>query len=231
MDYKALYEQQQQETDREHQRYLEVSEKYSDKLWEVCQELDIENDDTSQNIIEEIKKLKAENKNLKAQNEYLWEPVNADDYIRLQRQYDELKDQIKKYENRWKMFNVEQELEIKILTAEYGTEEIRNCMKENEKLKAEYDELKQGQIKEIKTMKNKCLKSVCKLNKKIKELQKQIEELQKDVLTDEPEVETCRECNTKRECLSDIFITIRELDGTESVMCGMCSLNHFKSKS
>ena len=65
MDYKALYEQQQQETDREHQRYLEVPEKYSDKLWEVCQELDIENDDTSKNIIEAINKLKEENKKLK----------------------------------------------------------------------------------------------------------------------------------------------------------------------
>lgn len=48
--------------------------------------------------LEENKKLKEENKNvlkenkkLKAQNEYLWEPVCADDYIRLQRQFDEIK--------------------------------------------------------------------------------------------------------------------------------------------
>ncbi len=47
-----------------------------------------------------------------------------------------LKDQIKEYENRWKMFNVERELEITLLTAEYGSEEIRNCMKENENLKS-----------------------------------------------------------------------------------------------
>ena len=53
-----------------------------------------------------------------------------------------LKDQIKKYENRWKMFNVEQELEIKLLTAEYGSEEIRNCMDENEKLKKDNWSLK-----------------------------------------------------------------------------------------
>ena len=52
--------------------------------------------------LEENKKLKEENKNvlkenkkLKAQNEYLWEPVCADDYIRLQRQYDELKEENK----------------------------------------------------------------------------------------------------------------------------------------
>jgi len=48
----------QKETDIEHQRYLETAEKYSDKLWQICQELDIENHDTSENIIEEIKKLK-----------------------------------------------------------------------------------------------------------------------------------------------------------------------------
>jgi len=40
---------------------------------------------------EENKQLKEENKKLKAENEYLWEPVNADDYIRLDRQYEELK--------------------------------------------------------------------------------------------------------------------------------------------
>jgi hypothetical protein len=42
------------------------------------------------------KKLEKENKKLKDQNDYLWEPVNADDYIRLDRQYEELK---AKYEN------------------------------------------------------------------------------------------------------------------------------------
>lgn len=47
-----------------------------------------------------------------------------------------LRELIEKYENRWKMFNVERELEITLLTAEYGSEEIRNCMKENEKYKS-----------------------------------------------------------------------------------------------
>mgnify|MGYP003631996253 CR=1 FL=1 len=98
---KELYEAQQKETDIEHQRYLETAEKYSDKLWQVCQELDIENHDTSENIIEEIKKLKAENK---------------------------------KYENKWEMFNVNRDLEVIRLTAEYGSEEIHNCMKENKAL-------------------------------------------------------------------------------------------------
>ena len=50
----------QKELDSEHQRYLETTEKYSNKLSEVCQELDIENDDTSENIIKQIKKLKKE---------------------------------------------------------------------------------------------------------------------------------------------------------------------------
>jgi len=56
--WKECYEGQQKETGIEHERYLGVMEKYSNRLWEVCQELDIENDDTSQNIIKEIKKLK-----------------------------------------------------------------------------------------------------------------------------------------------------------------------------
>ena len=64
---KELYEAQQQETDIEHQRYLKTAEKYSDKLWEVCQELDIENDDTSKNIIEAIKTLKEQNENKKVE--------------------------------------------------------------------------------------------------------------------------------------------------------------------
>jgi len=213
MDYKALYEQQQQETDREHQRYLEVSEKYSNTLWEVCQELNIENDDTSQNIIKEIKQLIEENEIMKEE----WiAPEDADE---IHDHYHEAMRDLKAQNDKINLSNRE---------AWARARSLEGVIENKERQIAD---LKQGQIKEIKTMKNKCLKSVCKLNKKIKELQKQIEELQKDVLTDEPEVETCRECNTKRECLSDIFITIRELDGTESVMCGMCSLNHFKSKS
>jgi len=69
--YKELYEAQYEETNKEHQRYLETAERYSDRLWEVCQELDIENDDTSENIIEAINKLKEENKKLKEENEKL----------------------------------------------------------------------------------------------------------------------------------------------------------------
>ena len=66
INYKELYEAQQEETDIEHQRYLQTAEKYSNRLWEVCQELDIENDDTSQNIIQAINELKEENANWEA---------------------------------------------------------------------------------------------------------------------------------------------------------------------
>ena len=87
-------------------------------------------------------------------------------------------------------------------------------------------------------LKNRALKHIMKLNKEIKELTeavKKLNDLQKEQFEEEEEVEkevqTCCECNRKKECLSDTFVTIRELDGSESVMCGMCSLNHFKSKS
>ena len=49
----------------EHERYLETQFQFSEKLWEVCQELDIENNDKSENIIKEIKKLKDEIDRLK----------------------------------------------------------------------------------------------------------------------------------------------------------------------
>lgn len=120
--------------------------------------------------------------------------------------------------------------------------EIAGLVEENKKLKEENKRLKE----ENKNVKKNALKQINKLNKKTKELQKEIEKLEmrlEDTLTtsilkglqipedEEEEVETCCECNTKRECLSDMFVTIRELNGTESVMCGMCSLNHFESKA
>jgi hypothetical protein len=57
---------------------LETQEKYSEKLWEVCQELDIENNDKSENIIKEIKKFKEENKELR-----LWVERNQEEINRL----------------------------------------------------------------------------------------------------------------------------------------------------
>ena len=160
MDYKALYEQQQQETDREHQRYLEVSEKYSNKLWEVCQELNIENDDTSQNIIKEIKQLIEENEIMKEE----WiAPEDADE---IHDHYHEAMRDLKAQNDKINLSNRE---------AWARARSLEGVIENKERQIAD---LKQGQIKEIKTMKNKCLKSVCKLNKKIKELQKQIEELE-----------------------------------------------------
>lgn len=172
----------------------------------------------------------AENKELKAQNEYLWAPVNADDYIRLQKQYDELK---AKYEERT----------LSNRDAWANNRGLKDIIKNKERQIADLKE----ENKKLTKLKNRALTHITKINKKTKELQKEIEELEvrlEDTLTtsilkglqipedeEEEEVETCCECNTKRECLSDMFVTIRELDGTESVMCGMCSLNHFKSKA
>ena len=127
--------------------------------------------------------------------------------------------------------------------------ENKELKEENEIMKttwlcqADVDEIIFRQIKEIKTMKNKCLKSVSKLSKKIKELQKEIEQLEEDAGLDDNEeleqaprevdrLECCCECNKKRECHSDMFVTIDETGtGEYYVMCGMCSLNHFTSKS
>ena len=62
----------------EHERYLETQFQFSEKLWEVCQELDIENHDKSENIIKEIKKFKEENKELR-----LWVERNQEEIDRL----------------------------------------------------------------------------------------------------------------------------------------------------
>ena len=76
--YVEIAEAGQRDCDFEHQRYLETQEKYSEKLWEVCQELDIENNDKSENIIKEIKKFKEENKELR-----LWVERNQEEIDRL----------------------------------------------------------------------------------------------------------------------------------------------------
>lgn len=124
-------------------------------------------------------------------------------------------------------------------------DKIQRLEAENKKLKEENEKLKKDQLKEIKIMKNKCLKSVSKLSKKIKELQEQVEQLEEDADLDDNEeleqaeqpevdrVDCCCECNKKRECHSDLFVTIDETPtgGEYYVMCGMCSLTHFKTKS
>jgi len=77
----------------------------------------------------------AENKELKEKVSKMSKGLVGNGILPLQEEIKKLKEEIKKYENRWKMFNVEQELEIKLLTAEYSSEEIRNCMEENKQLK------------------------------------------------------------------------------------------------
>jgi len=108
-----------------------------------------------------------------------------------------------------------------------GKEYIAQCLaeawEEQQRLDKEIEELKE-ENKKITKLKNRAVKHIMKLNKEIKELKDETSEEEVDKLN------CCCECNTKRECLSDTFVTIRKLDGTESVMCGMCSLNHFESK-
>jgi chromosome segregation ATPase len=128
-------------------------------------------DDGYVNHLERIKGLKEENKKLKAQNEYLWEPVNADDYIRLQKQYDELREQLNE-ESQQRLKNKECWMAVQ---------------KQYHEIKEENEKLKKDQLKEIKIMKNKCLKSVSKLSKKIKELQEQIDNLETDICPDDNE--------------------------------------------
>lgn len=59
---------------------------------------------------------------------------------------------------------------------------------------------------------------------------KDYEEEEDDEAEEEEEEEICSECKRKKEDKSDMFVTIRELDGTEYSMCGMCSLTHFQNK-
>jgi hypothetical protein len=77
------------------QKFKEMNWKRMDELVEALSPWKSEWKDHKR-ILEAIQELKEENKKLKDQNEYLWNPVNADDYIRLQKQYDELK---QKYES------------------------------------------------------------------------------------------------------------------------------------
>ena len=132
-DYKTLYEQQQQETDIEHQRYLETAERYSNKLWEVCQELDIENDDTSKNIIEAINKLKEENKKLKEEKDVL----NTTYTKTLKRRNWDASERKKLKEE-----NEALETALTIVKEENETNKnnLQKFMKENKKLKQEAEE-------------------------------------------------------------------------------------------
>jgi len=77
------------------QRFKETNWKRKDDLVEALSPWK-KNHQDHKTILEAIQELKEENKKLKDQNDYLWEPVNADDYIRLARQYDELKEKYEK---------------------------------------------------------------------------------------------------------------------------------------
>ena len=102
---------------------------------------------------------------------------------------------------------------------------------ENKQLKEEINGdglLKQGYKTELSNshkQQNRMVKEIVKLKKENEKLKaQQFEE-------EEEEVDTCAKCNRKKEGLSDMFITHDETasGGEKYMVCGMCSLNHFKA--
>lgn len=134
MDYKALSEQLQKDCDAEHQRYLEVQENYSWRLCEVCEYLGIDNDDTSEKIIKEIKRDREEkNDEIERleQDIVAYENTETDDIAdiaELQAENEKLKAEIEKFH-------------AKHATA-VALEHVRRVMEQNVKLKKENEKLK-----------------------------------------------------------------------------------------
>ena len=132
-------------------------------------------------------------------------------------------------------------------------------VEENKKLKEEivsrkslcdhFEMLNKEHYDELQKVKKKYMKTITKAAKQKKELKTKLEDAcellnnldytvdddgtwyEKDECVEE-EVDTCIKCNKKRECLSDMFITHDETfsGGEKYMMCGMCSLTHFKGK-
>lgn len=150
--------------------------------------------------------LEEENKKLKTQNEFLWEPVNADDYIRLQKQYDELKEQLESLQVAHIDMKCEitglslteddlyMSLDVGRLICESAYDDLDDddkktrkelqekitCLESdsmNEVSQAEFDDMVQEKDEEIKQMKKKCMKSVSKLAREKKNIIKQLTEL------------------------------------------------------
>ena len=108
------------------------------------------------------------------------------------------------------------------------SDKIKELKKENEELKKRDPHMF---IATTPTVIQKYREEIEELKKEIKELKKEkIDKEDDEEEEEEEEEEICSECKRKKECKSDMFVTIRELDGTESSMCGMCSLTHFENK-
>ena len=128
MDYKALSEQLQKDCDAEHQRYLEVQENYSWRLCEVCEYLGIDNDDTSEKIIKEIKRDREEKKLL---------------YEQLQAENEKLKKEAEEAnEDADSLVEAYEKLAKKKLVEHFdAVKEVAKIRAENEKLKADVERL------------------------------------------------------------------------------------------
>ena len=165
-----------------------------------------------------ITELKEENEKLKAQNDYLWSPVNADDYIRLQKQYDELKEENKK---------LKRANELNAELHKTSEETIGQLEKEIKELKKKYMKTITTAAKQKKELKTK-LEDACEM---LNNLDYTLDDNGTWSEKDEEEVDTCAKCNKKRECISDLFVTHDETmtGGEKYMLCGMCSLNHFQS--
>jgi len=179
-----------------------------------------------------ITELKEENEKLKAQNDYLWSPVNADDYIRLQKQYDELKEENKK---------LKRANELNAELHKTSEETIGQLEKEIKELKKKYMKTITTAAKQKKELKTK-LEDACEmLNNLDYTLDDNGTWCEKGECVEDEEVDTCAKCNKKRECHSDLFVTHDErvdLDlntgdwgsGKKFMLCGECSLNHLLVK-
>ena len=108
---------------------------------------------------------------------------------------------------------------------------------ENEKLKEEINGdglLKQGYKTELSNshkQQNRMVKEIVKLKEEIVKLKAHQSKDAEQCEEEEEEVDTCSKCNRKKEGLGDMFITHDETasGGEKYMMCGMCSLNHFKA--
>ena len=87
------------------------------------------------------------------------------------------------------MFNVNRDLEVIRLTAEYGSEEIHNCMKENKKLKQENKKIRSASLKSISKLNEENKKiteenqgyvaTIHEMEKENKGLQKELQDVRK----------------------------------------------------
>ena len=177
-----------------------------------------------------ITELKEENEKLKAQNDYLWSPVDADDYIRLQKQYDELKEEIKELREQ---LNEESQQRLK------NKECWMAVQKQYHELKKKYMKTITTAAKQKKELKTK-LDDACEmLNNLDYTLDDNGTWCEKGECVEDEEVDTCAKCNKKRECHSDLFVTHDETmtgrtgdwgSGKKFMLCGECSLNHLLVK-